>query len=123
MKCLDKMWGGELFVPKIPSYNILDVAEAIAPHAKHEIVGIRSGEKLHEEMITNTDAINTVEFENYFVILPSLEKLEWEKERFIKENNSSVGRMCEFGFSYNSSTNEHFLTVDELRELIEDHIQ
>ena len=81
LECLDKMWGGELFVPKIPSYKILDVAKAIAPDAKYEIVGIRPGEKLHEEMITETDALATVEFDKYFVILPSAEL--WNIDKFI----------------------------------------
>jgi UDP-N-acetylglucosamine 4,6-dehydratase len=120
IKCLDNMWGGELFVPKIPSYNILDIAKAIAPDAKYEIVGIRPGEKLHEEMITATDAMNTVEFEKYFVILPSTQLCEIEK--FRKKSNSSVGRMCKHGFSYDSSTNNEFLTVEELKNLIKDHI-
>ena len=90
IQSLEKMWGGELFVPKIPSYRIIDIAEAIAPECRHEIIGIRSGEKLHEEMITTTDALNTVEFENYFVIMPTSKYLEWEKERFIKEHNLSA---------------------------------
>jgi len=64
LKCLGKMWGGELFVPKIPSYRILDVAQAIDPECEHKIIGIRPGEKLHEEMITKTDAMNSVELEN-----------------------------------------------------------
>ena len=68
---LDKMWGGELFVPKIPSYKITDVAQAVNSECRLEIVGIRPGEKLHEEMITTTDALNTLEFEDYYVILPS----------------------------------------------------
>ena len=120
LQCLDKMWGGELFVPKIPSYKILDVAKAIAPECKYEMVGIRPGEKLHEEMITETDALNSVEFEKYFVILPSTEL--WDIDQFRKESNSSVGKMCEFGFSYNSGTNKDFLTVNELKELIKNHI-
>ena len=122
LQCLEKMWGGELFVPKIPSYRILDLAKAIAPEAKYEIIGIRPGEKLHEEMITITDAINTIEFENYFVITPNSHYIEWEKEKFIKESNSHIGKMCKYGFSYNSQTNKHFLTVDELRQLINDQI-
>ena len=109
MQCLDKMWGGELFVPKIPSYRILDVAKAIAPNCKHKIVGIRPGEKLHEEMLTESDASNSVEFEKYFVISPSTPL--WDIDKFRKESNSSVGKMCEYGFSYNSSTNKSFLTV------------
>jgi UDP-N-acetylglucosamine 4,6-dehydratase/5-epimerase len=120
LQCLNKMWGGELFVPKIPSYKILDVAKAIAPDCKYQIVGIRPGEKLHEEMITETDALNSIEFEKYFVILPST-KL-WDIDKFRKESNSSVGKMCNFGFTYNSSSNKDFLTVNDLEELIQNHI-
>ncbi len=111
-----KSWGGEIFVPKIPSYRILDVAAAVAPEARIEVVGIRPGEKLHEEMITTTDAIGTIEFGRYFVILPSTEL--WDVERFRLESNGSIGRRCEYGFSYNSGDNTHFLTVEELREQI-----
>jgi len=119
LECLDKMWGGELFVPKIPSYNILNVAKAIAPNCKYEFVGIRPGEKLHEEMITETDALNSVEFEKYFVILPST-KL-WDIDKFRKESNSSIGKMCEFGFSYNSNNNKEFLSVEDIKKLIDDN--
>jgi len=120
LQCLDKMWGGELFIPKIPSYKILDVAKAIAPDAKHEIVGIRPGEKLHEEMITETDALNSVEFEKYYVILPATQL--WDVEKFRKESNSLVGKMCELGFSYNSGSNKNFLSVKNLQKLIRNHI-
>ena len=120
LQSLDKMWGGELFVPKIPSYKILDVAKAIAPDCRYEVVGIRPGEKLHEEMITETDALNSVEFEKYFVILPSTQL--WDIDKFRKESNLSIGKMCEFGFSYNSGTNKDFLTVNDLKELINNHI-
>ena len=123
LKCLERMWGGELFVPKIPSYRILDVAKAIAPDAEYEIVGIRPGEKLHEEMLTVDDALNTVEFDNYYAITPNSVYLSWDQESFLKESNGSSGTLCKDGFSYNSGTNEKFLTVDELRELIENHIQ
>ena len=119
---LDKMWGGEVFVPKIPSYRILDVAEAIAPKAKHKIIGIRPGEKLHEEMITMNDSMNTVEFDDYYAITPNSEYLSWDQERFLNESNGSKGKYCEDGFSYNSGTNENFLNVEELRELIQNHI-
>ena len=122
LQCLDQMWGGELFVPKIPSYRILDVAKAIAPECKIEIIGIRPGEKLHEEMITETDALNSVEFEKYYVILPSSVKLGWTKDEFIKNYNLGLGKMCNFGFSYNSGTNKDFLTVNDLKELINNHI-
>jgi FlaA1/EpsC-like NDP-sugar epimerase len=120
LNCLDRMWGGELFVPKIPSYRILDVATAIAPEARTEIVGIRPGEKLHEEMITTTDALNTVEFDDYYVILPSTPL--WDLERFKAESGRQEGRTIADGFAYNSGTNEHFLTVDELRDLIDNHV-
>ena len=120
LQCLEKMWGGELFVPKIPSYRILDVAEAVAPDCKHKIMGIRPGEKLHEEMITETDSMNSVEFEKYYVILPATPL--WDIEKFRNESNSSVGEMCEFEFSYNSGSNKDFLTVNDLQELIKNHI-
>ncbi|GAB6282485.1 MAG: UDP-N-acetylglucosamine 4,6-dehydratase (inverting) [Ignavibacterium sp.] len=117
---LEKMWGGEIFVPKIPSYNILDVAEAIAPGIETKEVGIRPGEKLHEEMITATDSINTIEFDDYFVILPSTPL--WDIEKFKNESNGKAGKLCEFGFAYNSGNNDHFLSVDEIRNLILEHV-
>ena len=115
------MWGGELFVPKIPSYRITDVAEAVNNDCSIKIVGIRPGEKLHEEMITETDALNTVEFQDYYVILPAV-AARWTVDRFIVESNIASGSYLPEGFSYNSGTNNHFLTVDELRVLIENHI-
>tara|TARA_B100001121_G_scaffold308362_1_gene332205 strand:- start:613 stop:1611 length:999 start_codon:yes stop_codon:yes gene_type:complete len=120
LQCLDKMWGGELFVPKIPSYRILDVAKAIAPNCELKIVGIRPGEKLHEEMITKTDAMNCIEFEKYFVILPST-KL-WDISKFMKESNSSIGKICKYGFSYDSGTNDQFLNIADLKRLIQNNI-
>lgn len=120
LKCLDMMWGGELFVPKIPSYRILDVAKAIAPEAKIEIVGIRPGEKLHEEMITKTDALNTIEFDDYFVIYPSTQFRGMNKAK--KEDNLENGTKCESGFCYESGSNKQFLSVDELKFLIENDI-
>ena len=120
LECIEKMWGGEIFIPKIPSYKITDVANAIAPKAKHKIVGIRPGEKLHEEMVTQTDALNTVEFDSYFVILPSTPL--WDIEKFKKESNSSIGKMCKFGFSYNSESNPNFLTVENIRALIKENL-
>lgn len=113
---LERMWGGELFVPKIPSYKILDIAKAIAPEAKISIIGMRPGEKLHEEMITATDAINTVEFNDYYVILPSIPV--WDVEKFRIESNGKEGKYCQFGFSYNSGENEKFLNVEELKQLM-----
>ncbi|HCA41960.1 MAG TPA: UDP-N-acetylglucosamine 4,6-dehydratase (inverting) [Bacteroidetes bacterium] len=118
LTCLDKMWGGELFVPKIPSYRILDVANAIAPECKINIVGVRPGEKIHEEMITETDSLNTIEFKDYFVILPSILSELWEVEDFRKNSNGSEGKFCEFGFKYNSGTNDEWLSVEQIKDLI-----
>lgn len=114
---LVNMWGGEIFVPKIPSYKILDVADAIAPDCRKLEVGIRPGEKLHEEMVTTTDAINTIEFEKYFVILPSVPL--WDIDEF---SNTFSGKTCPDGFSYNSGTNTEWLTVEQLRTLINGHV-
>ncbi len=114
--CLARMWGGEVFVPKIPSYNIVDVANAIDPQAKHKIIGIRPGEKLHEEMITVTDSFSTLEFDSYYVILPSTEL--WSVSKFIKSSSTNIGKKCKDNFSYNSGTNETFLSVSEIKELI-----
>ncbi len=114
---LKNMWGGEIFVPKIPSYRISDVAEAIAPECEQVIVGIRPGEKLHEEMITKTDALLTVEYDNHFVILPSISALDTGK--FAQRSN---GMLCGDGFCYNSGTNGEWLSVEQIRELIKFHI-
>ena len=118
LKCLERMWGGELFVPKIPSYRVTDVAEAIAPNTKLNVIGIRPGEKLHEEMITASDSFNTVEFNDYFAITPNSEYLSWDRERFLNESSDQSGTYCKDGFSYNSGNNERFLSVDEIRQLI-----
>ena len=117
LQALDIMWGGEIFIPKIPSYRITDIAEAIAPECKIEIIGIRPGEKLHEEMITTTDALNSVEFKDYFVILPSLPL--WNSEQFA---DYFSGQRCGDGFSYNSGTNPDWLDVLALRDLISTYL-
>jgi UDP-N-acetylglucosamine 4,6-dehydratase/5-epimerase len=116
LDCFARMWGGELFVPKIPSYRILDVAAAVAPECRTEIVGIRPGEKLHEEMITDTDALNTVEFDSYYVITPSTPL--WDVEQFRLESNGIPGKSVADTFRYNSGSNDHFLTLEELGQLI-----
>jgi UDP-N-acetylglucosamine 4,6-dehydratase (inverting) len=114
---LENMWGGELFVPKIPSYRITDVAHAIGPKCKHVTVGIRPGEKLHEEMITETDGLNTIEFDRHFIILPSARL--WDPEEYRKAFN---GRRCDYGFKYSSGTNTEWLSVEQLRDLIRQHV-
>jgi UDP-N-acetylglucosamine 4,6-dehydratase (inverting) len=121
ISCLEVMWGGELFVPKIPSYRIIDVAKAISSEAQMIITGIRPGEKIHEEMVTETDSLNTIEFKDYFVILPSTPL--WDIEKFRKESNGKEGKFCELGFRYNSGTNNRFLTIDELKILIKDNVE
>lgn len=115
--CIEKMWGGELFVPKIPSYRITDLAKAINPECSLEVIGIRPGEKLHEEMITTTDALSTIEFKDYYVILPSALP-QWDIREFIQESNDLPGKYISEGFSYNSGNNSCFLSVKELRQMI-----
>ena len=117
---LSRMWGGEIFVPKIPSYNILDLAEAIAPEAKIEEVGIRPGEKVNEEMITVTDSLSTIEFKNHYVILPTLNL--WDTDDFKEKEKEDPGTFCPNDFCYNSGTNEHFLKVNQLRKLVREHL-
>lgn len=108
--------GGEIFVPKIPSYNITELAKAIAPEAKTEIVGIRPGEKLHEEMITSSDSYNTVDIGKYFVILPQTTgKI---RDAYLKEG----GKMVEHGFCYNSGDNDEWLDAGQLADLIEKNL-
>jgi len=118
MHTIEHHLGGELFIPKISSYRILDVATAIAPDCKVEIVGIRPGEKLHEEMITETDSLNTIEFGNYYAILPSVSMVHKEAD-YISHHNAK--KVIE-GFKYNSGTNTEWETVESLRTLITTHV-
>lgn len=113
---LGNMHGGEIYVPKIPSYRITDLALAVAPECRHEIVGIRPGEKLHEEMITENDAMSTLEFDDYFVMLPTIRKAH---EFSGKEYG---GEPCRAGFRYNSGENSTWLDVEQLRTMIRDHV-
>ncbi len=117
MHALKHAWGGEIFVPKIPSYKITDVAEAIAPNCEHKVVGIRPGEKVHEEMITPSDSFYSYDLGKYYTILPS--KTKWKLEDFIKEFNAVKVKE---GFAYNSGDNEEWETVDSLRKLIKEHV-
>ena len=114
---LENAWGGELFVPKIPSYKVTDIAKAIGPKCEHIVVGIRPGEKIHEEMITQNDSFNTYDLGNYFVILPS--EPSWNKNQFISMFNA---RKVEEGFSYNSGENTEWETVESLKSLIKEHL-
>lgn len=117
LHALETAWGGELFVPKIPSYQITEVAKAIGPNCKQEIIGIRPGEKIHEEMITSSDAFTTYDLGKYYVILPQVPT--WNLDEFIRKFNAV--RVPE-GFNYSSGKNESWVSAEELRSLIVKHI-
>ena len=118
MYALENHLGGEIFIPKIPSYRILDVAQAIAPDSETKVVGIRPGEKLHEEMITDTDSINTIDIDRYYAILPSI-SFNYTEEEYIAHHKAEK---VQFGFKYNSGTNEDWESVESLRQAIVDHV-
>ena len=111
LKCLESMVGGELFVPKIPSMNMMDLAKAIAPECKTEIIGIRPGEKLHEVMIPKDDAHRTLEYDTHYIVQPDFRFFE---RRF----NSNSGKPVSEGFEYNSETNPWKLSIDEMQDII-----
>jgi len=117
MHAMEHAWGGEIFVPKIPSYSIMDVAEAIGPECEKPVIGIRPGEKVHEEMITPSDSFYTYDLGKYYTILPATHK--WDIKDFIKEFKA---KQVEPNFSYNSGENEEWETVDSLRTLIKEHV-
>ena len=110
-------WGGEIFVPKIPSYKITEVAKAIAPNIEQKVIGIRPGEKIHEEMITTSDSYNTYDLGKYFTILPTVPN--WNLDEFVENFEA---KKVQQGFSYNSGDNSEWITAKDLRELIKDHI-
>ena len=105
INCIKIMKGGEIFVPKIPSYKILDLVKAVNPQKKIKYIGLRPGEKIHEEMISDTDAINTKEFNNYFVIYPSYKKFK---------NSKKIS-------NYSSINNKNFLSSNKIKKLIKDN--
>jgi FlaA1/EpsC-like NDP-sugar epimerase len=117
MHALEHAWGGELFVPKIPSYRIMDVAEAVGPECEKKIIGIRPGEKVHEEMITPSDSFYTYDLGTYYAILPTNPR--WDLEDFI---NKFAARKVATGFKYNSGENSEWETVESLRSLIVQHV-
>ncbi|PKG43446.1 UDP-N-acetylglucosamine 4,6-dehydratase (inverting) [Psychroflexus sp. MES1-P1E] len=117
MHAMEHAWGGEIFIPKIPSYKITEVAEAVAPECKLEIVGIRPGEKIHEEMITASDSFYTYDLGKYYTILPSVPRFK------IKEFTTKFNaKLVPEGFNYNSGDNTDWETVDSLRNLIKEHV-
>lgn len=115
---IEHAWGGEILVPKIPSYRILDLAQAIGPECEHPVIGIRPGEKIHEEMITAADSPNTVDFGKYFAILPT--GARYDRAEYCRRTGAQP---VADGFCYNSGTNEQFLSVEELRDLIYTHVE
>jgi UDP-N-acetylglucosamine 4,6-dehydratase/5-epimerase len=117
MWAIEQAHGGEILVPKIPSYRILDVATAIGPKCHHEVIGVRPGEKVHEEMITASDSFNTLDVGRYYAILPSSDATL--RAHYLKQKGVSEVPQ---GFSYNSGTNAHFLSVEDLRTLIRKHL-
>ncbi|MGC1474028.1 MAG: UDP-N-acetylglucosamine 4,6-dehydratase (inverting) [Psychroserpens sp.] len=110
-------WGGEIFIPKIPSYKIMDIAQAIGPNCEHKVIGIRPGEKIHEEMITSSDSFYTYDIDKYFVIVPQTPI--WDIEKFKEAFNAEL---VPSGFAYNSGTNSEWETVESLRALIKEHV-
>ncbi|MEM9331873.1 MAG: polysaccharide biosynthesis protein, partial [Pseudomonadota bacterium] len=117
VEAFEKTLGGEIFVPKIPSYRITDVAEAIGPECEHPVIGIRPGEKLHEEMITDSDSFYTVDFGNGYGILSPSSPVQ------IDEYCERTGATpVEPGMNYNSFNNPDFLTVEEIRSLVREHV-
>jgi FlaA1/EpsC-like NDP-sugar epimerase len=113
----EDMVGGEIYVKKIPSMNILDIAKASVPNASHEIIGIRPGEKLHEQMIGSEDALYTYEYLKHFKILPAIHGWSEDPER-IKD-----GKKVSSDFNYSSDNNQEWMTVDELKSWIKNNIQ
>ncbi|MCB0733953.1 MAG: UDP-N-acetylglucosamine 4,6-dehydratase (inverting) [Flavobacteriales bacterium] len=117
MHALENAWGGEIFVPKIPSYRITDVATAIAPDCEQKVVGIRPGEKVHEEMITSSDSFYTWDLGTYYAILPATHR--WSLDDFVAKFKA---QKVSQGFNYNSGNNTEWETVDSLRKLIVEHV-
>ncbi|MDR9366400.1 MAG: UDP-N-acetylglucosamine 4,6-dehydratase (inverting) [Balneolaceae bacterium] len=117
LHALEHAWGGELFVPKIPSYRIMDVAKAIGPECEKKIIGLRPGEKIHEEMITSSDSFYTYDLGDYYTILPSQHM--WDLDEYIEHFNA---KKVDLGFRYNSGENDDWVSVEDIRKLIKEHV-
>ena len=110
---IDNMIGGELFIRKTPSINIVDLAKAMAPELDIEVVGIRPGEKIHEMMVSEADSLNTLEFDKYFIIHPDLELLK-------SQSYAKDGKSVDVGFEYHSGKNPDWLSIPQIQDLIKD---
>ena len=117
LHALETAWGGEIFVPKIPSYKITEVAKAVGPECKVDVIGIRPGEKVHEEMITSSDSFNTYDLGKYYAIIPQVPVFDVNK--FVEHFK---GIKVTPGFEYNSGTNTEWVGAEELRRLIVEHV-
>ena len=115
ISCLSRAKGGEIFVPRIPSMKITDLANAISPESKKEIVGIRPGEKIHETLISEDEARNTIQFKECYLVQPNLEL----RDELLAGCNGNAGKLCTEGFRYSSDNNSDWLKVDELRKLVD----
>ena len=120
LNALQRMLGGEIFIPKMPSYRLLDLKEAIVPKNRIQIIGIRPGEKLHEETVTVSDSLNTIDCGSYYVILPSTNFLSKKK---YDEKNKINSISCEYGFTYNSLNNKSWLSVSEFKILVKEFLK
>lgn len=118
LRSLENCWGGALLVPQIPSYRITDLAMAIGPECEYPVIGVRPGEKIHEEMITASDSFNTVDLGPYYAILPT--GASYTSAEYCARINAKPVKP---EFSYDSGSNEHFLSVEELRNLISTHVE
>ncbi len=115
---INNMYGGEIFIPKIPSVKVIDIAKAINPNKNIKIIGIRPGEKLHEIMFSSDDAIRTLEFKNYFVVTPTIKFYERPYD-FISNPKGEKGIFVKNNFEYSSHTNDNFLNVDQIKKIID----
>ena len=116
LECFKIMKGGEIFVPKLPSIKITDLAKALRPKFKIKIIGLRPGEKLHEEMISSNESLNTIELSKFYVICPQSKLIDWDKNYYLKNFKNS--KNCKQGFHYSSETNEKFLTVTDIKKIL-----
>ena len=116
-RCFERMFGGEIFVPKIPSVRVTDIATAIDPNYKMKIVGIRPGEKLHEVLCSNEDNRQTIEFKNYYVITPAI-KIKNKNKNFKINNKKEKGKLVKDGFIYDSGSNNQFMNISQIKKQV-----